>query len=216
MPKKPITGQYFSFRNGERGFSWEGMATKVDPGGSPPNRPRYMGDCRIQGGSIISAPEYWGHGTMVPPGPRLTKNYDPDNRPPFQNSTGAVGWWDKHWIGVHNTLGVNRLWWGGFPAFDYTGVPPDWVQLESGASIGFIDIDTDPPFNNVATYPANDTWTPSIEKFNREVYFGDYGKLRKLQQVVPPPGKDPSEIHPSPPDETVVTFPGFRCAVLQE
>lgn len=217
MPKKDLQpgARYFEFRNGLGDFSWEGMATKVDPGGSPPNRPRYLGNVRIQGGAIVAHPPYKARGTIVPYAKRLDPNqYDPNNRPPF--ALDSIMRWEKHWIDVHNTLGVNRLWWGGYPPFDYTGVPPSWSVVDTGAYIGFIDIDADPPFNRLAYYPANDTWTPCIEKFNREVYVGDYGKLRKILQIIPPAGAQPEDILAAPADETIASFPGFRCAVLQE
>jgi len=215
MPKKPVQkgGRYFEYRNGLGGFSWEGMISKVDPGGHPPNRPRYLGNTRIQGGVITAHPQYAGLGTLVP----KTRRLDPDvsdstNRPPF--GTETTNPWLKHWIGEHNSVGGTRLWWGGYPPLDYVG--SSWVVVNGGAYVGYIDTDWDPPFNEVAYYPANDTWTPSIEKFNREVYLGDYGKLRKLQLIKPPAGADPADILSAPADETIASFPGFRCAVLQE
>ena len=215
MAKKPIQqgGKYFEFRNGLGGFSWEGMATKVDPGGSPPNRPRYLGNTRIQGGVIVGNPQYRDTGTIVPE----TLTLDPlignvNNRPPFDDV--GVSKWLKHWIGEHNSVGGTRLWWGGEPPLIFQD--PNYVVGNTGAFLGFVDTDADPPFSNVAYYPAGDSWTPSIEKFDREVYMGDFGKLRKLQLINPPAGADPADIISAPADETIATFPGFRVAALQE
>jgi hypothetical protein len=215
MAKQPIQkgGKYFEFRNGLGGFSWEGMATKVDPGGNPPNRPRYLGNTRIQGGTICAPPQYVNKGTMVPVTKRLTPAFqDSNNRPPF--GTFRTDKWLKHWIGEHNSVGGTRLWWGGAPPLTY--VDPDWIAGNGGAYLGFIDTDADPPFQEVAYYPAADSWTPSIEKFNREVYMGDYAKLRKLQLIHPPAGASPADLLSAPADDSIATFPGFRTAVLQE
>ena len=217
MAQKPIQkgGRRFEYRNGQDGFAWEGMATKVDPGGNPPNRPRYIGNCRIQGGGIITAPNYGSRGTMVPIIPRFNPSTgNSNNRPPF--SVTGFDSWAPHWIGEHNAVGGTRLWWGGYPPLSYEGIPPDWVVTDYGARIGFIDTDFDPPFCNVGDYPANDTWTPSIERFNREVYVGDYSKLKKLQLVQVPAGSDPTFTSAAPADEIISTFPGYRCAVVQE
>lgn len=217
MPKKPVQrgGRYFEYRNGLGGFSWEGMISKVDPGGHPPNRPRYLGNIRIQGGVLTAHPRYGNRGTMVPRVVRLDPGtVNADNRPPF--GTDTTDKWKKHWIGEHNSVGGTRLWWGGYPALGYGGIPADWFVINGGAFVGYIDTDWDPPMNDVAYFPAADTWAPSIEKFSREVYIGDYGKLRKLQLVNPPAGVDPATILSAPADETIASFPGFRCAVLQE
>jgi len=215
MPRKSIQkgGEYFEYRNGLGGFSWEGMATKVDPGGNPPNRPRYLGNTRIQGGVIVGNPPFKDTGTIVPETLVLDPNtQNLNNRPPFDD-TGSEKWL-KHWVGEHNSVGGTRLWWGGEPPLTY--VDPDWIVTNGGAFIGFIDTDADPPFNEVAYYPAGDSWTPSIEKFDREIYMGDFGKLRKLQLIRPPAGVDPSDILSAPADETIATFPGYRVAALQE
>jgi hypothetical protein len=217
MPKKPVQkgGQYFEYRNGLGGFSWEGMATKVDPGGNPPNRPRYLGNTRIQGGVITAHPQYTGFGTMVPQARELNPLVqNSSNRPPL--GVKSVAKWLKHWVGEHNSVGGTRLWWGGYPPLSYGGIPPDWIVDNTGAFLGFLDTDSDPVFNNVAYYPAGDTWTPSVERFNREVYIGDYGKLRKIQLIQPPAGAEPADILSAPADESIASFPGFRCAVLQE
>jgi hypothetical protein len=216
MSRKPLQkgGQYFEFRNGLGGFSWEGMATKVDPGGNPPNRPRFLGNTRIQGGVIVGNPPYRSSGTIVPE----TLNLNPlvgngANRPPFDD-VGSGSKWEMQWIGEHNSVGGTRLWWGGEPPLTF--IDPNWVVINGGAFIGFIDTDDDPPFQEVAFYPAGDSWTPSIEKFDREIYMGDFGKLRKLKLIRPPAGLDPADILSAPADETIATFPGFRCSVLQE
>jgi hypothetical protein len=73
-------------------------------------------------------------------------------------------------------------------------------------------------YNDVGIYQSNDNWAPVIEKFNREVYIGDYGSLRKVYQLQSPPGLNngPVDILSEPADEVVASFPGFRPTSMLE
>lgn len=112
MAKKP-GGKYFEYRAGQGGFVWGGMATKIDPGGSAPDRPRFLENVRVQGGSIISRPDFIGPGAFIP---ALTL-YDPDieddpdvnpkNR--LRLSIEDYAQWDPQFAAEFNPVGGTRL-----------------------------------------------------------------------------------------------------------
>ena len=221
MPKFPqdkkARGGEFEYRSGLKGFVWEGIATKVDPGGSPPNRPRDMRNLRLQGGSIITRPDFLGPGTVVPGQPNFnTGTYTGANRPKMWDQT--YDQFAAHWTHELNSVGGTRLWWGATPALWWDDPPGQWVALASGGEFGFFDTDMDPVMNKVGVYQSNDNWAPVIERFNNEVYFGDYSSLRKIYQLAAPPGlfDGPVDILSTPSDEIILSFPGFRPTSMLE
>lgn len=226
MAKHPLDPraqpQRFDYRAGQKGFVWEGIATKVDPGGSPPNRPRDIRNMRLQGGSIITRPDFGGPGTVVP----ATPIYDPDvfngsNRPTFDITGGYPGNyvpWFPHWTAELNSVGGTRLWWGSKPPLEYQDPPGVWVATGTGSQYGYIDTDMDPVFNVVGLFNTNDSWAAFIEKYNREVYVADYGSLKKVYQINSQPGlqNGPIDILSEPAVEIIAAFPGFRPTSMLE
>lgn len=221
MPKYPVNGKYFEYRNGLGGFAWEGMATKVDPGGTPPNRPRVLRNIRIQGGQIISRPKFHGPGAIIPAKPNVGFNFSLGQPVipalwdrPYGPVYGMTSW-SPHWTGEHNSVAGLRLWFGGAPPLSYN--PNTQVYtVNPGGFVGYVDTDSDPWVNTVAIYNTQDAWGPCIEKYNNEVYIGDYGSLRKSYLVLPPPGFEPAAVLSVPSDEVIVSFPGFRVSQMLE
>lgn len=202
--KQPTRGKLIERRNGLEGFAWEGIATKVDPAGSPSNRPRDLVNTRVQGGVIISRPGFQGEGGHIP----LIPIYDvetPDatERPAYEVIDVVRA--DPHWLADHNWSAGVKLW---------------AASRTSGnvASLGFIDIDADEAFQTVASISLPSSvdalW---IEKFNNEFYFGEYGALRKLYLVPSREGDN------SPPvdstllsDEIIISYPDSITAFITE
>lgn len=229
MARKPLIpgGRYVEHRAGLGGFVWEGMATKIDPGGSPPTRPRFLENVRIQGGSILSRPDFAGPGALIP----AITHYDPSTQEvPVvggvgetslknrmrMNIPGSGGYdlWDPAWASEFNSVGGTRLWWGSTPPLVLSeGL---WQVVKTGAMFGFLDTDADPVFNLVGTYDSDDSWPPCIEKFNTEVYVGDFGCLRKVMLIDPPPGQSPAQVLSTPSDFIVLDYPGFRTTAMVE
>ena len=221
MAKHPIDsrakGNRFEYRAGHKGFVWEGIATKPDPGASPPNRPRDIRNMRLQGGSIITRPPFAGPGTEIP----LTKVLDLEvgtggfERPDLDFRGFTL--WTPHWTAELNSVGT-RLWFGSTPPLEYDEIGGTWFFTATGGQYGYIDTDMDPCFNDVGIYQSNDNWAPVIERFNREVYVGDYGSLRKIYQLQAPPGltDGPVDILTEPADEIIASFPGFRPTSMLE
>lgn len=227
--RKPLIpgGRYVEHRAGLGGFVWEGMATKIDPGGSPPTRPRFLENTRVQGGSIISRPDFAGPGAVIPGITQYNTNVQaipeedgvgqlsPKNRLNFE-ILGATSW-EPAWASEFNSVGGTRLWWGSTPPLIYSPPPDDiWSIGETGAQFGFIDTDCDPVFNRVATYDSDDSWPPCIEKFNTEIFVGDFGCLRKIHLIQPPAGLAPIEVLSQPADVIVLSYPGFRTTAMIE
>lgn len=206
MAKKPLQGRTFERRNGQEGFAWEGIATKVDPAGNPPNRPRDLVNVRIQGGVIISRPNFTGDGAYIPLVPtHFVETPDVTENPPFQ--VGDSARWVPHWLGEHNSAAGVRLWWVAEP-----------LVVNDFAHIGFLDTDADLGIQIVANVRLQGTsFALPIEKFNNEIYFGDFGGLRKLFLIPSVEGAN------SPPvntdmiaDEVIVSYPGFRTGAMLE
>lgn len=225
MAKHPLDsrakGNRFEYRAGHKGFVWEGIATKPDPGASPPNRPRDMRNMRLQGGSIITRPPFAGPGTEIP----FTKILDLEvssggfERPDLLDRFRT--WWTPHWTAELNSVGGTRLWFGSTPPLEYDDLLGQWFFTATGGQYGYIDTDMDPCYNDVGIYQSNDNWAPVIERFNREVYVGDYGSLRKIYQLQAPPGLQhgPVDILTEPADEVIASFPGSvlpACWSLRE
>jgi hypothetical protein len=177
-----------------------------------------MRNVRLQGGSIITRPPFHGPGTVIP----LTKQFDLDvgssgfNRPDLDTTNFTA--WTPHWTAELNSVGGTRLWYGSTPPLEYADPPGVWVFTATGGQYGFFDSDMDPVKNDVGIYQSNDNWAPVIEKFNREVYIGDYGSLRKIYQLAAPAGltNGPVDILSEPADEVVASFPGFRPTSMLE
>jgi hypothetical protein len=206
VAKQPRQGRPFERRNGQEGFAWEGVATKVDPAANPPNRPRDLLNVRLQGGDIISRPPFQGEGCYIPLLPLYyTGISDPTENPPF--GVFGVDRWVPHWLGEHNSAAGTRLW-----LVSETTIPNDTVRIE------YLDTDSDKGFQAVAALPTSGFgFAQSIEKFNNEFYYGDVGGLRKLYLIPSVEGSN------SPPvdvtllsDEVVVAYPTFRTGALQE
>lgn len=208
MAKQPRQGgRPIERRNGQEGFSWEGIATKVDPAGNPPNRPRDLVNVRVQGGDIISRPSFQAEGGFIP----LMPEYDlttPDagERPAF--NVAAVARQVPHWLADHASAAGVRLWFMfGEPstAFAFT-------------YLCYLDTDADRPVQVVAAF-RNGTFTGPlpIEKFNNEIYVGDHGGLRKVYLVPSREGEDtpPIELDKITDDVIVSVEPGGVVA-LQE
>lgn len=210
--------QRFDYRAGVKGFVWEGIATKPDPGASPLNYPRDMRNLRLQGGSIITRPPFAGPGTAIPYVRSLNLGTTSGGTWRPDLGTYAYGPWTPHWTGELNSVGGTRLWWGSTPPLEYDQIEGEWVLTATGAQYGYIDTDMDPVYNDVGIYQSNDNWAPVIEKFNREVYIGDYGSIRKIYQLQAPPGliDGPVDILSEPADEVILSFPGFRPTSMLE
>jgi hypothetical protein len=210
--------QRFEYRSGRKGFTWEGIATKPDPGGNPPNFPRDLQNMRLQGGSLITRPPFAGPGTAIP----AIRNFNVDTTSSgvYHPDLGFAGLslWTPHWLGELNSVGGTRLWWGSTPPLTYVDPPGEWQFTATGGEYGFIDTDMDPVYNDVGIYQSNDNWAPVIERFNREVYIGDYGSIRKIYQLQAPPGltDGPVDILSEPADEVMLSFPGFRPTSMLE
>lgn len=195
--RKPIKGRRFDYRSGHQGFSYGGMVTKVDPGANPPDRPRFLVNTRIQGGSIISRPNFSGHGAIVP----VRQTWNVENL----DATTELGWtataghaWAMHWAAALNPAGPTRMWFGGDTGY-----------------YGFIDTDYDFMLQAIGVYPSQASgWGPDLAKFNNEFYVADYGALRKVYLIAPLPGIAPSSILSTPSDEVIATFPGFRISSM--
>jgi hypothetical protein len=206
VAKQPRQGRPFERRNGQEGFAWEGVATKVDPAANPPNRPRDLLNVRLQGGDIISRPPFSGEGCYIPLLPiYYTGISDPTENPPF--GVFGVSRWTPHWLGEHNSAAGTRLW-----LINETLVPNDTIRIE------YLDTDADRGFQLIAALPSpNFGVAHPIEKFNNEFYYGDSGGLRKLYLIPSVEGSN------SPPvdvsllsDEVVVAYPTFETGALQE
>lgn len=208
MAKQPRQGRPFERRNGQEGFSWEGVATKVDPAGTPPNRPRDLVNVRIQGGVIISRPPFHAEGGYVP----LIPIHDaealqvvPDDTPPYDVVRTLV--WVPHWLGDHTSAAGVKLFAVSEP------------EVFNGfASIAFIDTDADLPMQLLANLRIQiPGYALPIEKFNNEFYFGDFAGLRKLYLVPSNEGAGSPPINTSQlADEVIFSYPGFRTGALQE
>jgi hypothetical protein len=121
--KKPSQGRPFERRSGLEGFAWEGIATKVDPAGSPPNRPRDLVNVRLQAGSIISRPPFHGDGGFIP----LLPVHDVEDPDATENPPYAVvdaERWTPHWLGDHGSAAGVRLWMVAEPT-----VPNDFARI---------------------------------------------------------------------------------------
>jgi hypothetical protein len=201
------------------------MATKIDPGGSSPDRPRFLENVRVQGGSIISRPDFIGPGAFIPAitqyNLQITDDpeINPKNRVRLQIAAGNIPQWDPQFAAEFNSVGGTRLWWGSTPGMAWQP-PPDglgWVASPTtGAVFGYVDTDSHPVFNTVGRYDSDDNWPPVIEKFNTEIYIGDFGCLRKIFQVQPPAGQAPVNVLNTPADVIVLAFPGFRATAMIE
>lgn len=206
MAKQPRQGRTFERRNGQEGFAWEGIATKVDPAGAPPNRPRDLVNVRLQGGVIISRPSFQGDGALIPLLPKYyTGAIDPAENPPF--AVQSVGRWIPHWLGEHNSAAGTRLW-----------MVSETATAFSEAQLSFLDTDADLAFQQVAAVPLQGSgFSLPIEKFNNEFYFGDYGGLRKLYLIPSTEGSSAPPVDATLlSDEVVAAYPGFRTGALQE
>lgn len=215
MAQKPTRGRRFERRNGIDGFSWEGIATKVDPGGNPPNRPRDAQNVRLQAGVYRSRPDFNGPATIVPSLPHYDIHVGTNAIRPYLKFTG-FDHWEPHWSAEHNSVAGLRLWYGATPPLTYVPVPPGWTVTQTGAGFGFFDTDLDPFYNEVGFYQSSDSWAPAVEKYNNEVYIGDFGALRKVLLLRPSPGLMPSELLTAPADEIIASFPGFRVSAMLE
>lgn len=204
--KQPKQGRPFERRNGQEGFAWEGIATKVDPAGTPPNRPRDLVNTRIQAGVIISRPGFQGDGGYVP----LVPVHDVEDPDPLENPPYAVVdaiRWTPHWLGDHaSAAGVKLM------------VVAEAIVPNGFATIGFVDTDADNAFQTVASVRMQATgYALPIEKFNNEFYFGDFSGLRKLYLVASREGAANPPVNTDQlADEVVVSYPGFRTGALQE
>jgi hypothetical protein len=225
MAKKQLGAgnRYAEFRSGLGGFIWEGIATKVDPGASPPNRPRILENVRIQGGSIISRPDFDGPGAVVPPITAYNFNSVDGTNTPLNSKnrlgyaiTGVDNSWTPHWAAEFNSVGGTRLWWGSTPPLSYVPLTDTWEIVETGGMYGFVDTDCDPILNTAGIYFSADSWPPCIEKYATEVYIGDFGALRKVHMVQPPAGYAPADVLSTPGDTIVLEYPGFRTAAMTE
>ena len=204
--KQPKQGRAFERRNGQEGFSWEGIATKVDPAGNPPNRPRDDVNVRHQGGTIISRPGFQGDGGVIP----LMPIHEVDigdmtglERPPY--AVVDTERWAPHWLAEHGSSAGVRLWMVAEPY-----LPNEF------ASIMFLDTDADQAFQTVALVRCQvPNHALPIEKFNNEFFFGDIGGLRKLYLI---PSKEGAEQPPVETDqladEVIVSYPPYQTAGL--
>lgn len=199
MGKQPTRGRYFEYRSGYKGFAYGGMVSKVDPGANPPDRPRFLINTRIQGGSIISRPDFSGHGAIVP----ARQVWDARNLDPTQELGWAAGAspysrWAPHFACDLAPGGPIRIWFGG----------------DSGY-FGFIDTDYEFMLQSIGVYTQQDVnWGPDFAKFNNEFYVGDYGALRKIYLIAPLPGTAPASILTAPADEIIASFPGYRVSSM--
>lgn len=196
MAKQPTRGRFFEYRSGYKGFAYGGMVSKVDPGANPPDRPRFLVNTRIQGGSIISRPNFSGHGAIIP----ARQVWNADNTAATEMGWALNGYsnWGLHWAKDFNPAGPVRVWFGG----------------DSGY-FGYIDTDYEFMQQSVGVYSQQSTdWGPDFAKYNNEFYIGDYGALRKIYLIQPPPGVHPASILSAPADEIIATFPGFRVSSM--
>lgn len=204
--KQPRQGRPFERRNGQEGFAWEGIATKVDPAGNPPNRPRDLVNIRVQGGVLISRPSFLGDGGYVPLIPvHDVETPDAAENPPY--AVIDVVRWTPHWLGDHaSAAGVKLL------AVSEPILPNDF------AGIGFVDTDADLPLQTVAQVRIQGTaFALPVEKFNNEFYFGDFGGLRKLYLIPAHEGEfTPPVSTDLLADEVIVSYPNYRTGALQE
>ena len=206
MAKKPSQGKTFERRNGQEGFAWEGIATKVDPAGNPPSRPRDLINTRTQGGVLISRPGFQGDGGYIP----LTPIFDPLTADVAENPPFAVvdsGRWTPHWLGDHNSAAGVRLW-----------TTSESLIPNGDSGVGMVDPDADLGIQEVASLRSR---TPNtvfpIEKFNNEFYYGDVGALRKLYLIASKEGDNSPPISSdSIAEEVIATFPGYESRALQE
>jgi len=203
--KQPRQGRTFERLNGTDGFAWGGIATKVDPAGNPPERPRDTVNVRHQGGVIVSRPSFRGDGVFIPLIPiHYLKTPSASENPPFVVTNRAR--WVPHWLAEHNNAAGVRLW-----CIAEAAVPNDFARIM------FIDTDADLCVQTLASIRQQQTGhTFPIEKFDNEIYFGDINGLRKLYLIPSREGDN------SPPidtdqiaDDVIVSTPGFRVAALQ-
>lgn len=207
MARHPSQGRSFERRNGAEGFVWEGIATKVDPAGNPPNRPRDLVNIRIQGGVLISRPGFQGEGGYIPLCPihNVNGGSDLDESPPFDVSD--VVRWVPHWLGEHNSAAGVRLW-----------LVAETTTANGYGYLMFGDPDSDLGFQVVATLrQAVANQSIPIEKFNNEIYYGDHGGLRKLYLIPSPEGALTPPISTDVlADEVIISYPEYMTGALQE
>jgi hypothetical protein len=204
VAKKPSQGKTFERRNGQEGFAWEGIATKVDPAGNPPSRPRDLVNIRTQGGVLISRPGFQGDGGYIPLAPVFDPlTADVAENPPF--AVIGVLTWIPNWLASHNSAAGVKLW-----------MTSESLIANGNASLGIVDTDADLGIQRVADFQSRtpNTAVP-IEKFNNEFYYGDISCLRKLYLI----GVEEGGFSPpvdSISDEVIATYPGFETRALQE
>lgn len=192
MADRPIVkgGQPFQFRNGADGFYWKGMATKVDPGAQPPDRPRRVYNGRFIGGNIQARQPFFGEVATIPhyTGP---------------NSTDIT--WHPHALLSHHSYAGVRLWFGSKIPIDSSDV---------GGTFGYVDSDWSPEFNEVALVYNENGLAPQMERFANFVYVGGMESLKRIYRFEGAPGKLASSYGTLPSDEVVVSFPGFHITAL--
>lgn len=187
MARKPLEdAQRFDYRVGNQGYTLGGIMKDVDPGSTPPNRPRAVLNGRYQGGSIISRPPY----TYV------------DFLDSLSQMLGGVGSeytvtldFNGKFIAEHHPTRLNNQLWVG-----------RWDGNSSYLQV------IDQPFKipeDIASYPSLIQKPPVVERFNGEIFVGDTGYLRRIYRV----GLAIADL---PTDDILYTFPGFRAYAMHE